>query len=47
VFFSDIAGFTTISEKLGPTELFYLMSAYLSRMTDILIHHGGTLDKYI
>jgi adenylate cyclase len=37
VFFSDIAGFTTISEKLGTQELFYLMSAYLSRETDILI----------
>ena len=36
VFFSDIAGFTTISEKLSPADLFYLMSSYLSRMTDIL-----------
>lgn len=37
VFFSDIAGFTTISERLSPQDLFYLMSSYLSRMTDILI----------
>ena len=37
VFFSDIAGFTTISEKLGAQDLFYFMSSYLSRMTDILI----------
>ena len=36
VFFSDIAGFTTISERLSPQDLFYLMSSYLSRMTDIL-----------
>lgn len=36
VFFSDIAGFTTISEKLGPKALFWLMSLYLSRMTAIL-----------
>ena len=36
VFFSDIAGFTTISEKLSPQDLFWLMSLYLSRMTDIL-----------
>ncbi len=36
VFFSDIAGFTTISEKIGPKALFWLMSLYLSRMTDIL-----------
>ena len=47
VFFSDIAGFTTISETLGIRDLFYLMSSYLSRMTDILIREGGTLDKYI
>ena len=36
ILFSDIAGFTTLSEKLKPTDLFYLMSSYLSRMTDIL-----------
>ena len=47
VFFSDIAGFTTISERLSPQDLFYLMSSYLSRMTDILKDNGGTLDKYI
>lgn len=49
VLFSDIAGFTTISEKLAdqPQDLFYLMTSYLSNMTDILIHEGGTLDKYI
>ena len=47
VLFSDIAGFTTISEKLDPTTLFYLMTSYLSNMTDILIKEGGTLDKYI
>ena len=40
VFFSDIAGFTTISEQLSPPDLFYLMSLYLSRMTDILKHEG-------
>lgn len=37
VFFSDIAGFTTISEKMDPQNLFYLMTSYLSNMTDILI----------
>lgn len=36
VFFSDIAGFTTISERLSPPDLFYLMSSYLSQMTDVL-----------
>jgi adenylate cyclase len=47
ILFSDIAGFTTISETLAPQDLFYLMTSYLSNMTDILIKEGGTLDKYI
>jgi class 3 adenylate cyclase/CHASE2 domain-containing sensor protein len=47
VFFSDIAGFTTISERLSPKNLFWLMSLYLSRMTNILKEEWGTLDKYI
>ncbi len=47
ILFSDIAGFTTLSEKLKPEILFDLMSSYLSRMTEILTKNGGTLDKYI
>lgn len=47
ILFSDIAGFTTISEKMDTKELFSLMTRYLSRMTDILISQNGTLDKYI
>lgn len=46
-FFSDIASFTTISEKLGTEKIFKLMEEYLSAMTDILIANKGTLDKYI
>lgn len=45
-FFSDIAGFTTISEKLDPQELVSLLNTYLSEMTDIILDQGGTLDKY-
>ena len=45
-FFSDVAGFTTISEKLSPHELVGLLNAYLSEMTDIILAAGGTLDKY-
>jgi len=45
-FFSDVAGFSTISEKLSPTELVALLNEYLSEMTDIIISHGGTIDKY-
>ncbi len=45
-FFSDVAGFTTISEGLSPEELVGLLNAYLSEMTDIILDTGGTLDKY-
>jgi adenylate cyclase len=45
-FFSDVAGFTSISERLKPQELVGLLNAYLSEMTDIILDSGGTLDKY-
>ncbi len=46
IFFSDVAGFSSISEKLSPPELVALLNEYLSEMTDIIISHGGTIDKY-
>jgi adenylate cyclase len=46
-FFSDIAGFSTISENKTPNELVTLMNAYLSAMTDIIETNGGFVDKYI
>lgn len=45
-FFSDIAGFTTISEALGPAGLVALLNEYLTEMTDLILDSGGTLDKY-
>jgi adenylate cyclase len=45
-FFSDVAGFTTISEALNPEELVDLLNEYLSEMTEIILSSGGTLDKY-
>lgn len=45
-FFSDIAGFTPISESLSPEDLVNILNAYLSEMTDIILASGGTLDKY-
>lgn len=46
-FFTDIQSFSTFSEKLGsPTRLVELLNEYLSEMTDILLKHYGTLDKY-
>ncbi len=47
IFFSDIAGFSTLSEKLTPTQLVDRLNEYLSEMTDIILSHGGTVDKYI
>ena len=47
VIFTDLAGFTTISEKLEPEQLTELMNEYLDEMTRILFKFGGTLDKYI
>ncbi|OYW30778.1 MAG: hypothetical protein B7Z47_03120 [Chthoniobacter sp. 12-60-6] len=46
-FFSDIAGFSSFSERLSPERLVTLMNDYLSEMTDILHDNGGTLDKFI
>jgi len=46
-FFSDIQNFSTFSEKLEPEKMVRLMNEYLTEMTDILLDHQGTLDKYI
>ncbi|MBI2915490.1 MAG: adenylate/guanylate cyclase domain-containing protein, partial [Elusimicrobia bacterium] len=46
VMFSDVAGFTTISEKLTPQELVQLLNLYLTKMTDTIMSHDGTVDKY-
>ncbi len=46
IFFSDLQGFTSISEKLDAGELTTLLNDYLSDMTDIILDLGGTLDKY-
>ena len=47
VLFSDIRGFTTISESLMPRELSQLMNEYLTPMTQIIHRHRGTIDKYM
>lgn len=47
VMFTDLAGFTTISEKLAPEQLTELMNEYLGEMTNLLFKYHGTLDKYI
>jgi adenylate cyclase len=47
IFFSDLAGFTSIAEGLEPEELTSLLNDYLTAMTDIVQEEGGTLDKYV
>jgi len=47
VLFSDIRGFTTLSEKLTPQELVAHLNEYLSVMTEIVFKYEGTLDKYV
>jgi adenylate cyclase len=46
IFFSDLEGFTGISEGLEPEALTALLNEYLSAMTDIIHEEGGTVDKY-
>ena len=46
-FFSDIQSFSSFSEVLEPEKMVSLMNEYLTEMTNILLDHKGTLDKYI
>ncbi|MBN2754912.1 MAG: adenylate/guanylate cyclase domain-containing protein [Candidatus Goldbacteria bacterium] len=47
VLFSDIRGFTAMSEKMQPEEVLGVLNEYLTAMTDIVFENGGTLDKFI
>jgi adenylate cyclase len=47
ILFSDIRGFTTISESMSPTEVIGFLNVYLSQMAGIVKTAGGTLDKFI
>jgi adenylate cyclase len=47
VMFSDIRGFTSMSETMSPDSIAGLLSDYFTEMVDVIFSHGGTLDKFI
>jgi len=47
VMFSDIRGFTTMSEQMEPEEVVGMLNEYFTAMTEVIFEYGGTLDKFI
>jgi len=47
IMFCDVRGFTTIAERLGAQRLTTFMNEYLTTMTDVVLAHDGTIDKFI
>ncbi len=47
VLFSDIRGFTRLSEEVPPETLTHLINIYLTEMTSVVLEHRGTIDKYV
>lgn len=47
IFFSDVRGFTAMSEKMPPEEVVELLNEYMTSMVSVIRRHGGIVDKYI
>ncbi len=47
VLFSDLRGFTSLSEKLEPEQIVEILNEHFTEMTDIILKHRGTLDKFV
>ncbi len=47
VLFSDIRGFTALSESMNPDDMASLLTEYFTEMVDCVFRHGGTLDKFM
>ncbi len=47
ILFADLCGFTSMSENMEPSKVAHMHNGFLSRMTDVIFKHEGTLDKFI
>ncbi len=47
IFFSDIRGFTAMSETMSPDDIATLLTEYFTEMVELVFEHGGTLDKFM
>src|SRR5207237_2960380 len=47
IFFSDIRGFTPMSETMSPDNIATLLTEYFTEMVELVFEHGGTLDKFM
>ena len=45
--FSDIRNFTSMSEKMSPEEVLQFLNSYMERMIDVIVEHGGIIDKFM